>query len=150
MIPDKSGTVKPQKFSLENLCLNPSSLIMLLNGTFSCFKSISLAFRIFSCGILMAAPVIKDLRNMADFLRLHRLDTAENKIIILSSVKFAAQHSHFLDHVFVHHEKMADIIDRTEQIRVVVRLEMRLEKLVAVHGHFIFIGIKNTDVPVFV
>ena len=150
MVPDKPCTVKSQKLSLKHLCVDSRSLIMLLNGPFSRLKSIGLAFRVLCCGILMAAPVIKDPGNMINLLRLYIFHTTENKIIILSPVKLLAKHSNLTDDLSVHHKKMTDVVYRTQKIRVIIRLKMRLEKLVAVHGHFIFIRIKNTDVPVFV
>ena len=150
MVPDKPCAVKTQKLSLKHLCVDPGSLIMLFNSPFSCLKSIGLAFRILCCGILMAAPVIKDLGNMINLFRLYIFHTAENKIIILSPVKLLTKHSNLTDDLSVHHKKMADVVYRTQKIRIVIRLKMRLEKLVAIHGHFILIGIKNTDVPVFI
>ena len=38
---------------------------------------------------------------------------------------------------------MADIIDRTQQIYVIIRFEMRLEELVSIHRHLIFIRIQH-------
>ena len=45
---------------------------------------------------------------------------------------------------------MADIVYGTEKIRVVIWFEMRLEELMSIHRHLIFIGIQNTDPAVFI
>lgn len=45
---------------------------------------------------------------------------------------------------------MADIVYGTEKIRVIIWFEMRLEELMSVHRHLIFIGIQNTDPAVFI
>ena len=52
-------------------------------------KSIHLAFRIAGSRVLMAAPVIKYLWDMDDLFCL--LSAAEDKVIILGSVKFLAE-----------------------------------------------------------
>ena len=150
MVADKFCAVQSQEFSLEHLRMNPCSLIMGLDGSFSRLKSVCLALRVLSGGILMASPVIEDLRNMIYFLRLHRLHTAENKIIILSSVKLRTEQPHLIHHVSSHYKQMADIVHRTEKIGVVIRLEMRLEKFMAVHGHFVLVRIEKPDLSVLI
>ena len=45
---------------------------------------------------------------------------------------------------------MADIVYGTEKIRVIIWFEMRLEELMSIHRHLIFIGIQNTDPAVFI
>ena len=45
---------------------------------------------------------------------------------------------------------MADIVYGTEKIRVVIWFEMRLEELMSIHRHLIFIRIQNTDPAVFI
>src|SRR5699024_3316609 len=103
-----------QEFSLEHFRADPCSLVMSLDGSFSRLKSVGLALRILSGGILMASPVIEDLRNMIYFLRLHRLHTAENKIIILGPVKLRTEQPHLIHHVSSHYKQMADIVHRAK------------------------------------
>jgi len=67
MVTNKSCPVKSQKFSLINFCMDAGSLIMCLDCTFSCLECVSFAFRILSCGILMASPVIQNLGNVINF-----------------------------------------------------------------------------------
>ena len=133
-----------------NFCINSCSLIMRLDRTFSGFKCIRLAFRIFSGGILMTSPMIENFRYMIDFLRFHRFDAAENEVIILCPIIFFAEHTYLINDFSVHHKQVTDIVYRTEQIRIIVRLEMRLEKLMSVHRHFILIRIKKTDCSVII
>ena len=150
MIPDKFCTVQSQEFSLEHLRADPCPLVMSLDGSFPRLKSIGLALRVLRGGILMASPVIEDLRNMIYFLRLHRLHTAENKIIILGPVKLRTEQSHLIHHVSSHYKQVADIVHRAEKIRVVIRFKMRLKEFMSVHGHFVLVGIKKPDLPVLV
>ena len=70
---------------------------------------------------------------MIDFLRLHSFDAAENEVIILRSVILFTKHAYLINDFSVYNKQMADIVYCTEQIRIVVRLEMRLEKLMPVH-----------------
>ena len=79
-----------------------------LNGTLSCLKSIHLACRVIRCGGFVGSPVVKDLRYMDDLTCLFH--TAENKIIVLRSVKFSAETSGFLYNRTSHNQKMTDII----------------------------------------
>ena len=150
MVADKFCTVQSQEFSLEHFRADPCSLVMSLDGSFSRLKSVGLALRILSGGILMASPVIEDLRNMIYFLRLHRLHTAENKIIILGPVKLRTEQPHLIHHVSSHYKQMADIVHRAEKIRVVIRLEMWLKEFMPVHGHFVLVGIEKPDLPVLI
>ena len=133
MISVEFRAIQSEKFSLMNFCVNTCSLIMRLDCAFSGFKRIRLALRIFRSGILMASPVIKDLRHMIDFLRLHSFDAAENEVIILRSVIFFTKHTYLINDFFVYNKQVADIVYCTKQIRIVVRFEMRLEKLMPVH-----------------
>ena len=78
--------VQSQIFSLKNLCLHADPVIMCLDSSLSRVKSITFALRILGSGLLMAPPVIENLRHMADLIR--RFHTAEDKIIILRSIVF--------------------------------------------------------------
>ena len=66
IVPQESGSVKSQKFSLIYFCSDAGSVIMLFDGTFACLKCIGLAFRILSGGIFMASPMIENLGYMID------------------------------------------------------------------------------------
>ena len=71
-------------------------------------KSVHFAGRIVCCRSLMGTPVIKDFRNMSYFFR--SFYTAEDKIMILGSVKFLTESSNLLYNGTSYHKKMADIV----------------------------------------
>ena len=71
-------------------------------------KSVHFAGRIVCGGCLMSTPVIKDFRNMSYLFR--SFDTAEDKIMILGSVKFLTESSNLLYNGTSYHKKMADIV----------------------------------------
>ena len=141
IIPQEFCPVESQELSLAHFHFNTDPVIMRLHRPLSRIKCIQLALRILRCGIFMASPVIQDLRNMMDLFRSRMFHTTEDKVIILRSVKLSAQHSDLINQRFLRHKQMADIIDRTQQIHVIIRFEMWLEELVSVHRHLIFIRI---------
>ena len=74
---------------------------------------------------------------MADFCCPFR--TAEDKVIILRSVKFMAKSADLCRKLMAHHKQMADIIDAAEQINIKVWFEMGIEERPPVHVQLIFI-----------
>ena len=120
---------------------NAHPVIMGLYGSGAGLKGIHLALRIAGSGIHMAAPVIQHLRNMMDFPGLFR--TAEDKIIILGSVKLLAESADGFHQVPVYHKQMADIIYAGQKIWIKVRLKVRIEKCLSVHIQLIFIRINH-------
>ena len=112
-----------------------------LHGPASRLKGIFFALRVFRRRILMASPVIQNLGNMADFFRLLR--AAEDKIIILGSVVLRPEKAGLFRQSPLYAEQMADIVHRTEKVQVKVRLHVRLEKLMTIHAHLIFIRIQD-------
>ena len=75
---------------------NSHTLIVGHDGSGSGLKGIHLALGIFRGGVLMAPPVIQNLRDMMNLLLSRRLRTPENEIIILGAVKFLAESAHLL------------------------------------------------------
>ena len=145
LFPEKFRTIQSQVFSLLDLNRNSHSVIMSLDGTLSCIKCIHLTFRIFCCGILMTSPVVKNPWNMTDILSSCCFHTTEHKIIILCTIKFLSQHTNLIDQFFFYHKKMTDIVYCTQKINIEIRFKMRLEKLMAIHGHLVLIGIQYFD-----
>ena len=103
-------TVKSQIRGMAYHSPDTSSFQVFFNSTLSGFKSIHLTCRIVCSRCLMGPPVIQDLGHM-NYLP-GSLCAAENKIIILRSVKFPAKTSRLLHHTSANHKKMADIIIR--------------------------------------
>ena len=68
---------------------------------------------------------------MTDLLRF--FGTPEDKIVVLGTVKFTAEHTDLFHQLSFCHKQMADIVDRAEQIQIEIRFEMRLEELISVH-----------------
>ena len=84
------------------LCFNARPLIVGHNRPRPGLKGIELALRVAGRRILMAAPVVEHLRNMADPGR--ALRAPENKIIILRPVKFMAKTAHTRRQIMAHHK----------------------------------------------
>ena len=143
IVPYKFRSVQAKELSVQNLCIHANPVVMLLHSSSSGVKSICLALRILGCGILVASPVVQNLGHMTDFFILHSFHTAKNKIVILGSVELFAQHSNFICYLAGYHKKMADIVYCAQKIRIVIRLKMRLEEFVSVHGHFIFVRVDH-------
>ena len=127
-------------------CLNSHSLIVVHNGTGTGCEGIKLALRVACRGIWVAAPVIEHLRDMADLLCI--LCTAENKVVILGSVIFRPETADFIEQFFFHHKQMADIVDARQQVRIEIRLEMRVKQFISIHVKLVLIGIE--DIAVFI
>ena len=104
MVSVKSCPVEPQKLSLIYFCVNTRSSVVFFNRTLPGFKCISFALRIFRGGFLMTSPVIQDLRYMTDLFRADSLYTAENKVIILRSVKFLTESSDLFNNFSVNNK----------------------------------------------
>ena len=79
---------------LHLLCRNAAALIMGHDGSCTCLKGVQLALRVAGGGFLMTAPVIQHLRNMTDFLCV--LGAAEDKIIVLGTVKLVPEAAHLI------------------------------------------------------
>ena len=112
---------------------------MSLDRPGACLKGIHFAGRVLCRGILMGTPVVQDLGDMVDLLC--HLCAAEDKVIILRPVKSRVKPSHLLQNIPLHQEKMAEIIGGMQQIFIVIRLKMRLEKFFPLHVHFILMYI---------
>ena len=74
------------------------------------------------------------------------LHTSENEIIVLCAVKLSAKASHLFHQTFTHHKEMTDIVIRSEQIQIKIRLQVRLKMLTQVHRHLILIRIDHIRV----
>ena len=143
----KRRVIDPVIHALFHLfCLNSYSLIVVHDGTGTGCKGIKLALGVACRGIRVAAPVIEHLWDMADLLCI--LCTAENKVVILSSVIFRPETTDFIEQFFFHHKQMADIVDARQKIRIKIRLEMRVKQFISIHVKLVLIGIE--DIAVFI
>ena len=99
--------------------------------------------RIVCCGITVDSPVIQHLCHMSCFPGKFR--TAQNKIIILGSVKILPESSCLLYHRILYTQKMSDIIVRTQQIRTEFRFKMGILMFqpLSCFFHLIFIRVNN-------
>ena len=79
---------------LDLLSRNTAALIMGHDGSCSRLKGVQLALRVAGGGFLMTAPVVQHLRNMTDFLC--SLGAAEDKIIVLGTVKLVPEAAHLI------------------------------------------------------
>ena len=138
----KRRVIDPVIHALFHLfCLNSYSLIVVHDGTGTGCKGIKLALGVACRGIRVAAPVIEHLWDMADLLCI--LCTAENKVVILSSVIFRPETTDFIEQFFFHHKQMADIVDAAEQIDIEIRLKMRVKQFISIHIQLVLIGIED-------
>ena len=122
------------------LRLDTDAFIMIHDRARTRIKCVQLALRVARCRILVAAPVIQHLRDMADLLRLLR--TTENEVIILRSVVFLTEAAHLRCQIVADYKQMADIVDAAEQIDIEIRLKMRIKQSAAVHIQLILIRIE--------
>ena len=74
----------------------------------------------------------KDPRNMHDFLRFRRFCQPKKEIIITGSGKIRIHFSLFFKKGTVHHKKTAYIIGAFQKLRIKIRFQFRLKKMVAV------------------
>ena len=77
-----------------------------------------------------------------------RLDVYKRQVVILGSVIFRPETADFIEQFFFHHKQMADIVDARQQLRIEIRLEMRVEQFVPIHVKLVLIGIE--DIAVFI
>ena len=84
---------------------------------------------------------------MDDLFRLFR--TAEDKIVILSPVVGGILATKLQSEASFYHEKMADVVVRTEKVRVEVRLEMGLKMLLQIRRHLVLIGVDHISLVLF-
>ena len=66
---------------------------------------------------------------MDDLLRLFR--ASKDKIIILCSVELRIQKTDPVDQSSLYDQQVADIVDGRQEIRIIIRLQVRLHVLVA-------------------
>ena len=72
----------------------------------------------------MDTPMVQDLGNMRHLFS--RLCTAQDKIIVLGAVKFAAEAACPIYYLRLYAEKMGNIVIGAQQVRAEIRLEMGL------------------------
>ena len=137
-------TVKSKIRSMAYSAFHTGSRKMCFNRSFSSFKGIHLTCRIICCRCLMCTPVIHNFRHMYYFSCF--LHTAENKIIILRSVKFFTESTHFFHQLTSGNKKVTDIVIRTKQVNIKIRLQMRLEMLIQLCSHLIFVCINHISI----
>ena len=70
------------------------------------------------------------------------LGHAEDKVIVLGAVIGRVKLPDCVEKALPHRKEMADIVDRAEQIRVKVRLKMRVKERAAVHVELVLVGIE--------
>ena len=70
-------------------------------------------------------------------------NAAEQKLVILCSVKFFFLTAHFLHQCLFHNQQMADIIVGTQQIKIEIRLEIWLITLGKITCHLVLICVNN-------
>ena len=95
----------------------------------------------------MASPVVQHLGNMVNLPGCFR--APEYEIIILGAVKLLAESPNPLKQVLPDHEEMADIIHAGKQVRVKVRLEMRVKQSLSVHVQLVLIRVYDLAARMF-
>ena len=71
------------------------------------------------------------------------LGHAEDKVIVLGAVIGRVKLPDCVEKALPHRKEVADIVDRAEQIRVKVRLKMRVKKRTAVHVELVLVGVET-------
>ena len=77
------------------------------------------------------------------------LGHAEDKVIVLGAVIGRVKLPDCVEKALPHRKEMADIVDRAKQIRVKVRLKMRVKERAAVHVEFVLVGIETVGFRLF-
>ena len=90
------------------------------------FIGIHLAFLVRRRRLTVHPPVVKHLRDMDNLRRLRMLHTSQDKIKILRTIVFCSQTADLVEKCLFDNQKMADVVIRTDHLRVKVRLEMRI------------------------
>lgn len=83
----------------------------------------------------MRPPVVEYLRNVANPVRLLR--AAQNKIIVLRTVILTIKSSDLLKKSSGYDQKMADVVIASQQIRIEIRLQVRLKVLTPITGNLV-------------
>ena len=77
------------------------------------------------------------------------LCTAEDEIIILSSVVLTAESSRLFQDTPFHNKKMTNIIIGPQKIRIEIRFQMGLEMFQILSSYFIFVRIEHFCIRLF-
>ena len=118
---------------------------MCLDGAASRVKRIPLRLRVCSRTALVEAPVVQHFRDVGDPVRLLR--APEDEIIILCAFIGWVRQPGLLHEFPSYTDDMAEIIDRAQEIRVIVRLHIRLHILSA-DPDLVFIRINEIRSPI--
>ena len=78
------------------------------------------------------------------------LGAAENKIVILCTVKFLTETAHPCDEKFFHNKQVANIVYACQKIRIKVRFEMRIKQSSSVHIQLVLIGVDHICLRIFI
>ena len=121
--------------------LLPRSLKMCLDSASSCFERIHFAGRVICCRCFVRSPVIQNLWHMSDLSGFFY--AAENKIMILCSVKLLPESSNFTYYRLSYNKKVADIVIGTQKVKVKIRFQMGLKMLIQFGSYLVFICIDS-------
>ena len=77
------------------------------------------------------------------------LGHAEDKVIVLGAVIGRVKLPDCVEKALPHRKEVADIVDRAKQIRVKVRLKMRVKERAAVHVEFVLVGVEAVGFRLF-
>ena len=113
----------------HRFCRPAETVIVRLDRSAPRVERVGLRLRICGSAALEESPVIEDLRDMDDLLRLFR--ASKDKIIILCSVELRIQKTDPVDQSSLYDQQVADIVDGRQEIRIIIRLQVRLHVLVA-------------------
>mgnify|MGYP000178769324 CR=1 FL=1 len=94
--------------------------------------------------LCMRPPMVKYLRNVANPIRLLR--AAQNKIIVLRTVILTIKSSDLLKKSSGYDQKMADVVIASQQIRIEIRLQVRLKVLTPITGNLVLIGVEQLQI----
>ena len=97
----------------------------------------------------MGPPVIQNLRNVHDLLRLRVLGAAQHKIIILCAVVRRIQSSRRIKQFPLYHDEVAKIVHAAQKIRVVIRFKMRLKILLSFSVDLVLVCIEQSRLRFF-
>ena len=117
------------------------ALVVRADGPCPRLEGIELALRVRGRRVHVTAPVVEHLRDMDYVPRF--LGHAEDKVIVLGAVIGRVKLSDCVEKALPHRKEVTDIVDRAEQIRVKVRLKMRVEERTAVHVELVLVGVET-------